>query len=606
VSVISGDTALAEFRGGLTGRRGLDLLGLYGGRVSIQLPVGVGKSVWIDAITLAAAKSGDYDLVVVLCPTRQLIEERAPLRDDSHGLRVVNLRPRPAHLCGKQRDNRWRRYEAADLGMLGRDEICGKCPHRRKCYWPHQYGKNLQKAAIIYATQKHLELSPAFLIHLASWAGADRTLTLLDESNFIGTAFDRVIRATDLAQFAAVLRAASAHCEKASWRHGDWLNAVEMLRDASTADLQYAKWRMPIPNPKWATTVQAAGLQLYDQEFRFLSYDLAVFCHSALESRLRAGNGDIQFSARPFIGDCMVFSATADAEFTAHRLGVDVASPFSDYRFIHPDTRWYNITSAIGARNYFKRHVPQVLDFFAELVARRAAEGKRVVLVAKKCFVEDCAEQLLQRWQARGVKLKPVTDNWTVKVLANQKVVPIINYGLVGTNLFENFDAVYCLTGYYVNEEVVNKCLQDVSRQDLRLPITIKTTGIPRRRHATVELLEHRFYDVAKFVQPALEFQELGPVIQAVGRVRPFTRPREVITFQMADLPSVTVDAEFSNLAGARRFFDISTHLAQRNASRSQQILELRKKGLTQAQTAKELGLSVRTVRNYERKENRQ
>ena len=219
MSVTSGEAALAEFRGGLTGRHGLDLLRQHGGRVLIQLPVGVGKSRWMDAITREAAEGDDYDLVVVLCPTRRLIEEREPLRDRSHGLKVINLRPRPARRCGRRRDEQWRRYEVADLGVLGRQEICGNCPRASGCYWPKQYGKNLRQADIIYATQVHLQLSPGFLVRLGSWAGAARVLTLLDESNFVGAAFDRVLRAEDLNQFAAVLREASGRCDEPDWRH---------------------------------------------------------------------------------------------------------------------------------------------------------------------------------------------------------------------------------------------------------------------------------------------------------------------------------------------------------------------------------------------------
>jgi hypothetical protein len=50
----------------------------------------------------------------------------------------------------------------------------------------------------------------------------------------------------------------------------------------------------------------------------------------------------------------------------------------------------------------------------------------------------------------------------------------------------------------------------------------------------------HQDYDIARLAQPTLEFKEHGVVVQAVGRVRPFTRPREVITFQMAELPGVS------------------------------------------------------------------
>jgi hypothetical protein len=177
---------------------------------------------------------------------------------------------------------------------------------------------------------------------------------------------------------------------------------------------------------------------------------------------------------------------------------------------------------------------------------------------------------------------------------------------MIGTNLFEDFDAVYCLSGYYVNEAVVNQCLQDVTRRGLRLPIEITTAGRPRRRIARVKDPAHGYYDVAGLVQPALEFREHGVVVQAVGRVRPFTRPREVITFQMGELPGVLYDAEFTSLAEARTFFGVPGARDRRTADRAEQIRTLRRTGLTQAQVADELGVNIKTVRNYERKEDRQ
>src|SRR4051812_38236473 len=108
---IEGEAALAAFREGLTGRRGLDLVRQHGGRALVQLPVGVGKSRFLDAITVEAAVGDEHDSVFVLCPTRRLIEERAPLANPPPGVRVVNLRPRPAARCGPERDARWKRHE---------------------------------------------------------------------------------------------------------------------------------------------------------------------------------------------------------------------------------------------------------------------------------------------------------------------------------------------------------------------------------------------------------------------------------------------------------------------------------------------------------------
>ena len=596
---ISGDNALRDFRDGLTGRYGLDLLRRHNGSLLVQLPVGVGKSRWLDAITLEALQSRQFDLVVVLCPTRRLIEERGPLLRPPAGVRVVNLRPRLAKRCGPQRDARWKQFEAADLGALGRVEICGRCPHRKRCFWPDQYGVGLQGASLIYATQAHLKRAPGFLACLRSWTGSDRMLTLLDESSFVGTPFNRSIRRDELRRFMTTLRHATPDCQSPGWRHDRWLALTEMLQAASTEDLQDAGWRMPHLDPAWACVVQREGLQRHGDEFRFLGYDLTQLGLSPQESRRRNEYGNLQFSVRPYVGDCIIFSGTTDVAFTRFRLGKDLASPFGGYRFIHPQTRWYNLASSIGARRFFRQHLPQVLDFFATLIARRSEEGKRVLLVAKKCFVDECCTGLKSRFGSMGLHLRLLTDGWSAVALALPEVVPIINYGMIGTNLFEDFDAVYCLSGFYVNEHVVNACLQDVTREDLRLPIRIETVGVPRRRFARLEIPDHRYYETARLLQPALEFREHDVVIQAVGRVRPFTKPREVITFQMGALPGVIYDAEFDTLTQARRHFGVSSRRQQKKDDLAARVAALRHEGLTQAEIAKAIGVSERTVRRY-------
>jgi hypothetical protein len=601
--LVEGEAALAAFRAGLTGRYGLDLLREHGGKVLVQWPVGVGKSVFLDAVTEEAVKGGHYDLVVVLAPTRRLIAERRPRRRPPQGARVVTLRPRPAHHCGPGRDEEWSRFEAADLGALGRLTICGGCPLERTCFWPRQYGKGLHGTRILYATQAHLERSPEFLSRLQSWAGAARVLTLVDETDFSGKSFEEQISAADLDRFVDALRNASGHCTEPWWQHDRWLRQAELLRSACLDDLQVPVWRMPSVHTEWAAHVQRAGLELHGDAFRFLGYRLAEFGYSPPETRRKDESGAVQFSTRPFVGDCLVFSGTTDAAFLRHRLGKDVASPFAGLRFAHPGTRWFNIASPIGARSYFPSHAQQVLDFFAELTIRRAGAGKRVLWVAKKCFARACAAEMRERFKARGVDLKVVTGGWSERRLADRRVVPVITYGTVGTNLFEHFDCAFCLTSYYVDEGVLNQCLQDLTRPDLRLPVVIRTAGDPRRRLAGVADPAHGDYDVARLAQPALEYKEHGVVVQAVGRVRPFTRPREVVTFQMAELPGVTYDAEFRTLAEARRHFGIPSGRQRTTEARAVAVSDLRSRGLSQAEVARRLGVSERTVRIYEKKE---
>ena len=217
------------------------------------------------------------------------------------------------------------------------------------------------------------------------------------------------------------------------------------------------------------------------QEFRFLGYELRKFGWSRLNSREKTASGGVAFAIKPQLAvpgcDVIVYSGTAHPDFLTFRLGgLELANPFAGYRFEHPRTQWYNLASSLGTKGHFMGNAPQILDFFAQLVARRMQEGRRVLLVAKKCFVEYCAAEMEARLRGLGLEVRVVKFGKGTR-LKDPKVIPIINYGMVGTNKFKRFECAYCLTGYYVNERVVNSVLQDVYAKDLHIELKFATEG---------------------------------------------------------------------------------------------------------------------------------
>jgi hypothetical protein len=299
----------------------------------------------------------------------------------------VTLRRRPAEHCGADRDARWRRYEFRDLGALGPAEICSRCPLAKGCYWPHQYGKSLEGASIVYATQARLERSSTFLAQLGRWVGAARVLTLVDECDLAGENFAEQISADELDRFVDVLRNLGRARTGMRQHHRDWLELTEMLRGASLVDLQDRGWKAPRIRPDWAAAVQRLGLDRYGVAFWLPAYRLAGLAASPIETRDKAGDGTIHFATRPYLCECEIFTATTDPAFARYRFGTQLASPFAGYGFRHPATRWYNIASPIGAQAYLHSHAPQILDLFASLAAVRAGGWKRGLLVAKKCLL---------------------------------------------------------------------------------------------------------------------------------------------------------------------------------------------------------------------------
>jgi hypothetical protein len=201
VITVSGPEQLNAFRNEWSGQRILELLDSEGGKVLIGWPTGIGKSTSLDDVLEAAVNLQRHDLVVVVAPTRAILNERRWVITPPNSLRILYLRPRPQQRCGPELNDRWRKFEAKGLGTLGRIELCGSCPRLRGCPWPDQYGKRMKGTQVVFATSAHLHRSPIFLLQLMEWTGATRPLVLLDEVAVIMSSFRRRISRHELIVF---------------------------------------------------------------------------------------------------------------------------------------------------------------------------------------------------------------------------------------------------------------------------------------------------------------------------------------------------------------------------------------------------------------------
>jgi hypothetical protein len=452
---------------------------------------------------------------------------------------------------------------------------------------------------VIFGTQTHLENAPDFLKTIVGNTGAERPLVLMDENNFVCASYARCIKRPDLEKFHQTLQ--SLRSEANSSNSTAWEDHTRMLLNASTEDLRDPAWQAPFISPTWALVVQQRGTERYGARFRFSAYDITQFCLAPGHSRERLLNRDIRFAVSPiFPGDLIVFSGTLDQLYAEYRIGTDLYNPFADVSVMHEGTRWYNIASRSGAKIYFDRNAPQIIDFFARLTARRLSEGKRVLLVAKKSFVNRCAREMQARLHGLGLTdAAVVRPPITGEAPGHPHLVPIINYGVSGINQFEDYDCAYCLSSYYVSEEVLNKALQDVLASDHVIGMEMGIRGLPLRRWVSCRRASDRFYDVSNVAPGALKDLEMGAVIQAVGRVRPFTKPREVITFQCDESPKVTYDREFSGLAEARDHFDIPTQRTWNAMQTAERVAAEKALGKRQSEVTQSLGVGLRTVQRY-------
>lgn len=593
-------TGLDAFRQQWTGSEILDLLPKHNGQVLVDWALGVGKSTNIDQVIECAIREDRYDLVLVLTPTRRILAERAWILSPPADIRIVNLRPRPVARCGPL-DGLWRLYERNNLASLGRQELCASCNRRARCYWPEQYGSSLEGTQVVFATQAHLERSPVFLVILKSWCNARRSLTLLDEANFITKTAKRRIGRVQLNQLQQSIQALIER-EAVSWMI-KWKRYLQILSNTTKADLETGAWSPPFLPPDKIAGLQALGRDRWGDSYRFIGYELQLFGKSLPESREINRQGDLSFAVLPQVpGDFLIYSGSSDHGLTQHRLGHSFAAPFSGYRFFHPGTRWYNIASRIGAKKYFLKNSPQVLDFFSLLVAERIQSGNRVLLVSKKAFLDLCREGIETRLHQSGhpkARVVIASDTFRDARLQDPQCIPIIHFGVLGTNRFEHFECCYCLTSFYIQEQVLHDTLQDLYRQDIQVSLEIGMKGSPLRRYARVKDPRHRFTNVNRLAQAALEHLEMGMVSQAVGRVRHYTRPREVITMQCSPHPEDDYTREFQNLGEARLFFDTPDGRVRKRMNNRDKVQRCKHLGKSQNQTVRATGLSLSTIKRH-------
>lgn len=603
-TVISTPEELGAFRASYTGEVILRLLREASGFLLVNWWVGVGKSYNIDNTIEHAIRSGLYDLVICLVPLRRIIQERRWILDPPDDLKIVDIKPRPKQKCGPARNDQWKMFEQNQLGALGKQEICKICPEYNRCPWPSQYGSNLKGASVVYATQAHLNRSSSFIQDLISWVEAENPLLIFDEDNFFMGSFEKSISRDDLSRFLNVMNiidhSSETHVKKLN---KEWLYCVEVLEKARTSDLRCNDWQFPFMAPPWRIEVQRIGYETFGEDFKFVGYDIKQIQASLVEYRVKAESGDIKFSVRPTLEcDSIIYSASTHPDFIRYRLNKDFGNPFEKYRFIHEGTCWNNISSRMGMRAYFDHNKYQILSFFARLVVKRYMQGKRVLLISKKCFVNDCAQWLQSRFSTmKETGLQVVTDNLEDCDFENNPgIIPLIGYGTKGVNHLQVFDCTFCLNGYYVNEDVVNTILQDIIPGQDRIPLEISMDrGSPLRRTIRAERQLDRVYDVHTMAQKSLDYLEMETVIQAVGRVRPFTKPREIITFQCSHNPCMEYTQDFLNLDQARIFFEIPADRQQAKENIIQNVKQCRQTGMTQKQSAEALTIGLRTVKRY-------
>ena len=422
---------------------------------------------------------------------------------------------------------------------------------------------------------------------------ADSILLLIDEADFLEESVRVRLAQSDLKAFLSAVE----NADLPDSRRRAWLEPTRLLLGARTEDLRAPGWGFPHPTLNDTLAIQSAGLA-HNPRFRWCGHHLFAFGKARRAARWRDRRGDVVFVSSPVLGDRTVFFAAGlSADFLRRQLRIErVAEPFASVLCQHRETHFYNICSLLGAASRFGSNHPQILDLFALLLLRNISAGRRTLLVSRKHLKRLCADYLERRLTRWGCPVMIVANSGESVTSTDPATLPLIHYGISGINSFESFDAVYCLNSYYLDETILREVVADSEPDELRFPVAVRPAGPDRLRIAGTFEPRHRFSSGDRIARAYHHQLEAMKVIQAVGRVRFATRPREVITFQCGELPGVVLTAEFRNLREAREHFAILSGSEFDRRSQEREIRRLRDEGLTVGEIAQQLEVSERTV----------
>jgi hypothetical protein len=218
------------------------------------------------------------------------------------------------------------------------------------------------------------------------------------------------------------------------------------------------------------------------------------------------------------------------------------------------------------------------------------------VLVTRKKFIERLVVRIEEISAVLGRPLQCVLASSGKpfdKCELNE--IAVVNYRIVGVNTLQSFDALYCIGGYYARADHLNATYQQSLSPETRMPIGLRMEGRRRRVYAADGQFNTRYH--ARRAEATHRMIERHVVLQAIGRVRPFTSPAEVISFQCDELSAElgSID-EFTSLAAARRALHVPTLGQMRRAARGERIRVRQNGGESLRATAANLSISVSTA----------
>jgi hypothetical protein len=568
-------------------------------RVLGNIAVGVGKSYAADLLLNCPETYEQYDVVIYVAPELNIINERAIVNGQSISLvPFKNLNSRPSVRCGAL-GSEWAEYERQGCSAYAKANLCAKCPHfsdiQNPCKWPYQLATDhLKDVKLFFLTDQRLAETRTLIPFLKKATGAQRMLLILDEAKCLDVTHKVVLSFSELRNFHDAVKATHGISPKLKQV---WLTGITTLL-AANEGLHDDGWAFP-KGMQEAASIEGTGIRLFGKKFRYLGYDIGYFACSRTHERWRDSQG-IHFISRPMLSaDTLVLGAHLKTPYVAHRMGIDtIHSPFDNIRFSHSGTRFYNIKNGAGMASLFssKENMPRIIEFFAALIARNIAAGKTTALVSRNKFTQSCAKMLRERLLSIGLDVDFICEGFDGLGPPDPRVIPILHYGMLGTNTFIGYETCYCLNSYYrSNDDIINALQENLPDPD-KIALCIKQDPQKYRR-MIIDDPKHSYSGLDRLGDQYIAKLEADVVLQVVGRVRPFTYPREVIIFQLHDLRSELPGlVEFTSLAEAYVHFGVPHLFEFQKAVTVAQLKERKSGGVSVTKAARAMGISRSTA----------
>ncbi|MEO6595304.1 MAG: hypothetical protein ABIP94_11175 [Planctomycetota bacterium] len=563
-------------------------------RCLVRLPVGVGKSHAVDGLLESPRLFEEFAFVVYAAPTWRILRERRIVRGDAKiAVPWMLMRPRPKDWCADY-DDLWGHYERRSCSTYAKATLCRECQRLGRtvspCAWPTQFSR-VKDQRLLFLTEQQLMLNRALIPMLRSLIDGGRILVVLDEARMLDSDFEVAIADEHLADFSRVLAAIPTDAT-----YSQWIGTIDAIRERRGL---HDRLDLPPWLHRDAFVIQQAGVGMFGDAFRYIGYDLSLLASSHSSERWSCADG-IKFIGRPFLNcHVLLLSAHLSGDYAGERLGCGpLASPFETIRFQHSRTRILNLRNRAGADRYFFRNHRQILDTIAVLIARNVQVGITTLLISRKKSKELSARYLSQRLAGWGIDVRFLCEDYgTLPEQPQPQIVPVIHYGILGVNDFTDYQAAYCINGYYISSRELTRAAQESIPKGLRATLSIDSQPDKVRR-AKVSKGADPGGVLAHTASIYLRKLELDPVVQAAGRVRFATKPREVIFFQMADLePLVGPHEVVGSLAQLRRSLGIRAAREVDDRLETTALDRAIQAGATAKQAADELGISLSTAR---------